>query len=89
MLSYVISLTLLTLAVIIVRAVFKNKMSSRLVYALWLAVLIRMVLPFDLISIDRVGVDYIGTIESAVGHEIVLSAGDKSENTKPQTAKPE
>lgn len=89
MLSYIISLTLLTLAVILVRAVFRNKMSSRLVYALWLAVLIRMVLPFDLISIDRVGVDYIGTIESAVGHEIVLSAGDKSENTKPQTVSPE
>ncbi len=89
MLSYVISLTLLTLAVIIVRAVFKNKMSSRLVYALWLAVLIRMVLPFDLISIDRVGVDYLSAIESAAEREIVISASEKTENTKPQAAKPE
>ncbi len=82
MLSYVISLTLLTLAVIVLRGVFRNKMSSRLVYALWLAVIIRIVLPFDVIQVDRMGVDYLGVLESAADNKIVISVENESKQTK-------
>ncbi len=52
MLEYLFSLSLLIFAVIIIRALCKKRVSGKLVYALWLAVIIRLVIPVNLISLD-------------------------------------
>ena len=52
MTGYVISVSLLTAAIILIRAIFRRRISSRLVYALWLIVVVRMVLPFSLFNIN-------------------------------------
>ncbi len=52
MAKYLITLSILMAAVILLRAVFKNKLSARLVYALWLVVLIKMCLPFSLFELE-------------------------------------
>ena len=52
MTRYLIVLSLLTAAVIAVRAIFKKRLSARLVYALWLVVLIKMCLPFSVFELE-------------------------------------
>lgn len=52
MLEYLFSLSLLIVAVIIIRAICKKRVSGKLVYALWLAVILRLVIPVNLISLD-------------------------------------
>ncbi len=52
MIAYIISLTLLIAAVILVRLIFRKHVPARLVYALWLAMLIRMVLPVTLFTVN-------------------------------------
>ena len=52
MLSYLFSLTVLCAAVIIIRALFRRRVPQRLICALWLCVLVRMVLPFPLFTVD-------------------------------------
>ena len=57
MIPFLISSTVLMAAVILLRQVFKNRISRRLQYGLWLIVLIRLVLPVQLgtspVSIDQ------------------------------------
>ena len=57
MIPFLISATVLTTAVILLRQLFKNRISRRLQYTLWLIVVIRLVLPVQLgtspVSIDR------------------------------------
>ena len=52
MIAYIVSLSLLILTVILIRAVFRNSVSSRLIYALWAVVIIRMVLPVTLFHVN-------------------------------------
>ena len=52
MTRYLIVLSLLTAAVIAVRAIFKKHLSARLVYALWLVVLIKMCLPLSVFELE-------------------------------------
>ena len=52
MTGYLISLSALTAAVILLRAVFRRTVSPRVIYALWLAVVIRMVIPVSLFSVE-------------------------------------
>ncbi len=52
MIAYIISLSLLTAAVILVRAIFRKNVPARLIYALWLVVLIRMAVPVTLFNVD-------------------------------------
>ena len=52
MATYLISLSLLIIAVIIIRAIFRRKTSQRLIYAMWLLVVVRMILPFSLFEIE-------------------------------------
>ncbi len=51
MTEYIISLTLLIAAVVLIRAVFRKKITPRMMYALWLVVLVRMLLPFPLFRV--------------------------------------
>ena len=51
MLRYLLSLTALTAAVLLLRAVVRRRVPARLVYAMWLAVLLRMLIPVSLFSV--------------------------------------
>ena len=52
MLHYVITLSVLILAVILIRAIFRKKIPPVVVYAMWLAVVVRMCIPMPLFKID-------------------------------------
>ena len=52
MLEYLLSLSLLIAAVLVIRAIFRKTVSPRAIYALWLVVLIRMLVPVTLFEID-------------------------------------
>ena len=52
MLEYIFSLSLLIVAAILIRGICKKRVSGKLVYALWLAVILRLIVPVNLISID-------------------------------------
>ena len=51
MLYYLLSLTLLIMAVLLLRVCIRRHVPARQVYAMWLAVLIRMIMPISLFSI--------------------------------------
>ena len=50
--EYLISLSLLILAVIGIRAIFRRSASPKLIYALWLVVLVRLILPIQLFELE-------------------------------------
>ena len=52
MLQYIISISVLIGAVLLVRAFFKKSVPQRLIYALWLVVLVRICLPFSLFDME-------------------------------------
>ena len=47
----ILSLSALILAVLLVRAIFKNRVPKRMVYALWLVVLVKLCLPGTLVAL--------------------------------------
>lgn len=51
MLREVLTVSALILAVLLVRAIFKNRVPKRMVYALWLVVLVKLCLPGTLVSL--------------------------------------
>lgn len=51
MIEYLLSLSILIAAVILIRAVFRKTVSLRAIYALWLVVVIRMLLPITLFEV--------------------------------------
>ena len=51
MLREVLTVSALILAVLLVRAIFKNRVPKRMVYALWLVVLVKLCLPGALVSL--------------------------------------
>ena len=51
MLSYVISLSVLIGIILILRAAFRRSVSPRIMYAVWMIVLIRMLVPFSLFTV--------------------------------------
>ena len=50
MLREVLTVSALILAVLLVRAIFKNRVPKRMVYALWLVVLVKLCLPGTLVA---------------------------------------
>ncbi len=52
MLQYIVSLSVLILAVILVRALFRKKVPPMIIYAMWLVVVVRMCIPTTLLSIN-------------------------------------
>ena len=51
MLRDILTLSALILAVLLVRAIFKNRVPKRMLYALWLVVLLKLSLPGTLVSL--------------------------------------
>ena len=49
MLREVLTVSALILAVLLVRAIFKNRVPKRMVYTLWLVVLVKLCLPGTLV----------------------------------------
>ena len=76
MIDLLISSTVLIIAVIVLRWMFKNRISRRLQYALWLIVAIRLILPIQLgtspISIDRVNTEKLETAITSTVREPVV-----------------
>ena len=54
MVRYILSFSALILAVLSVRFFFRKSVPQRLIYALWLVVLVRICLPFSLFNIELV-----------------------------------
>lgn len=52
MIGYLLSLSLLICVVLLIRAVFRKTVSPRVIYALWLLVVIRMLVPVTLFEVD-------------------------------------
>jgi len=76
MYTYLITLTLLIVFVVLIRSIFRKTVSPRILYALWLVVIIRMFLPITLIEVDFSRLNW-----AQVGDEIqdglpVTSLGD-------------
>ncbi len=94
MLTYIISLTILTLAVIVLRWAFKKNVSARLTYAIWLAVVLRLCLPFDLVQVDMPTMSF-DRLETVVAEELsvdvkdLLGRFDKAPATEEENAPPE
>ena len=51
MLRDILTLSALIVAVLLVRAIFKNRVPKRMIYALWLVVLLKLCLPGTLVSL--------------------------------------
>ncbi len=69
--EYLISLSLLILAVIGIRALFRRSASPKLIYALWLVVFVRLILPVQLFELEVPGA-FVPT-ENKVNAEIIES----------------
>lgn len=52
MLEYLLSLSLLIVVVLLIRGIFHKTVSPRAIYALWLVVVLRMLLPITLFEVD-------------------------------------
>ena len=52
MLEYIVTLSLLIAAVLLVRGIFRKTISPRVIYALWLVVVVRLCLPFSLFEVE-------------------------------------
>ena len=89
MISYLISLTLLAGAVMLLRAIFKKNVSSKVIYALWLAVVLRLCLPFDFILLD---IPSLGKLDNVTMGTIQLQTAEESTpvlaETSPEYATP-
>ena len=79
---YFVTLSLLILAVLGVRAVFRKTVSPRLIYALWIAVVLRLCLPVSLFDFGLAvafgvdGVHHTGQLEILCSEPICKSADD-------------
>ncbi len=65
MIEYILSVSLLIAAVMIIRAVFRKTVSPRVIYALWLVVVIRMVLPITLFEVGVTVPEVLHTVENS------------------------
>lgn len=52
MIQYLLSLSLLIVVVLLIRGIFRKTVSPRAIYALWLVVVIRMLVPISLFEVD-------------------------------------
>ena len=52
MLAWIISSGVSVVSVLLIRRIFKGKISLRLQYALWLLVLVRLLIPVNIIDTD-------------------------------------
>ena len=82
MLTYILSLTVLCGTLIVLRAMFKNKVPARLTYAIWLAVVLRLCIPFDFIQVDMPvgawGIDSVAQdLDSFISDTVDVSGGEE------------
>ncbi len=66
MAEYLITLSLLIAAVLLIRGIFRKSISPRVRYALWLVVVIRLCLPFSLFEVEVPFADYFAAHEESV-----------------------
>lgn len=73
MLHYLLALTLLTAAVLLLRACFRRHVPARLIYAMWLVVLMRMLIPVSMFSIELPAWDNAAASSDTVVPEGILT----------------
>ncbi len=83
MIGYLLTLSVLIAVVLLIRALFRRTVSPRVIYALWLVVVIRMLVPITLFEIDVTVPEFL----RAEQNEQVSGDSQSSENTQffPQT----
>ena len=90
---YFVTLSLLILAVLGVRAVFRKTVSPRLIYALWIAVALRLCLPISLFEADFLTIlakqEEIPPVEAIQPTEETMVSETLPEETLPETVLPE
>ncbi len=69
MIEYILSVSLLIAAVMIIRAVFRKTVSPRVIYALWLVVVIRMILPVSLFEVSITVPKFLRTEQNTQNHQ--------------------
>jgi len=74
--EWIISSSVLILSLIILRAVFKKRISPRLRYGLWLVVLLRLLLPFNIGQTDLSVLNHLPDFETAAVENAVLIVGE-------------
>ena len=52
MLHYLVTVSALVASILLVRAIFKKSVPQRLIYALWLVVLVRICMPLSLFDLE-------------------------------------
>ncbi len=71
MIQWIVSASALILAVLMIRALFKNKISQRLRYALWLLVLARLLLPFSVGSSEYSVASYTAESRAEITYRVL------------------
>ena len=66
MLRDILTLSALILVVLLVRAIFKNRVPKRMIYALWLVVLLKLCLPGTLFSLPVLPAEKAATLVQSV-----------------------
>ena len=70
MLEYLLSLSLLIVVVLLIRGIFRKTVSPRAIYALWLVVVLRMLLPITLFEVDVTLPEFMQTEQSEQSEQV-------------------
>ncbi len=79
--AWIISSSVLILALIILRAIFKKRISPRQRYGLWLLVLLRLLLPFNIGQTDLSVLNHVPAFEANVAENVPLIVGEEADFT--------
>ncbi len=76
--EWIISSSVLILALIILRSIFKKRISPCLRYGLWLTVLLRLLLPFNIGQTDLSVLNHMPAFEAALMENAPLAEGEET-----------
>ncbi len=79
--EWIISSNVLILAIVTLRAIFKKRISPRLRYGLWMFVLLRLLLPFNIGQTTLSVLNHLSAIEAAVVENAPLILGEEADFT--------
>ncbi len=85
MTAYLISLSLLICAVLLIRGIFRKTVSPRAIYALWLVVVLRMCLPITLFELNVQIPDFPQYEKTEQQQEIVIQPAETAEREVVET----
>ena len=86
MLKEVLTVSALIAVVLLVRAIFKNRVPKRMIYCLWLVVLLKLCLPGTLVSLPVLPAENVGCSDANFGAARADYAGDPAAGTNRDAA---